>query len=363
MILHYPKLPHDLGDDPEELEVDLYSNDHIVDIADDTESPSPNKTEEMISYLTDCANNEKGLDIYQVSAFDVDGRAFGRTLLAVFAQAIGTYYLLKREIQSKSAQVAETIEALWQGEEDIWFPSTSEDMGTADALLRGAMLTIIVVYSIQQWFKVEGYRRKEGNGMYRINAVNLEDKPHFLSSWKITVGRYINILVLFAMTAGAMFVVVGDPDAFALKFSSFIGVLKMNKLFVQSKDYSDLKAKLVGIKGTKHMVSKGRKFCLWLLRHVLGSGFFLQVGLLYAWFMWMLLRMFSVWLLVSWLISLLLWTFWLKWKLQKVSNQKADVESDHSKSVSNGKHRFLCAVSAMFFCCFVVCSHLIVKYQ
>ena len=367
MSLHYPKLPYDFGDDSEELEVDLYSNDHIVGIADDAEPPSSNKTVEMITYFMDCAENKTGLDIYQVSAFDIDGRTFGRTLLAVFAQAIGTYYLLKSEYESKREKVLNTIKDIydWDGEgaSDIWFPPITDDIGIADALFRGTMLTLIAVYSAQQWFKVEGYLRKEGSGMYRINAVNLEDKPHFLSSWKITVGRYINIIVLLAVTLGAMFVVVGDPDAFALKFSSFIGVLKLNKLFVQSKDYSDFKAKLVGIKGTKHTILKRRTFCLWVIWHVLEIVFASAVSFVFGFLMWTLLRMFAVWLLAAWLISLLLWTFWRKWKLQKATSQKTDVNSDHSEIVSNGKHRFLCMVSATLFGVFVVCSHLIVKYQ
>ena len=368
MSLCYPKLQHEVGADirtdsalPEGRAAELMKDSqHVVDIAGNDEPPLSNENEGIIEYFRNCADNKKGLDIYQVCAFKDDETTLGRTLLAMFAQGLGTYYLLKSEYESKTEKFSQTIMRLCNDSSlyiHIWLPPAE---GVADSLLRATLMTLVFVYSARQWFKVEGYLRKKGSGMYRINAVNLEDKPHFLSSWKIAVGRYLNIIVLFAVTFGAMFVIIGDTQAFVLKLSSYFGVLKLNKLFVRSRDYSDLKAKLdqlVGIKATKYTISKGHEFCLLVLWDIFAFPFCLSVVLLYGFVMWMLLRMIAVWMLVSVLLSKLLWTCCEK---RKSSQQKIEVDS---KSKDKYKHlKFGCVVSASVLC-FMVALCLFVEWR
>ena len=98
-------------------------------------------------------------------------------------------------------------------------------------ILSTLLICVIVIFSVQSFSTFSQC------GMYRVNPRDLQNKPDFINRWWVTIGRYINIIVLLMIMWGCMFLIwtTVDPIMIVLKSSALFFVLRLDDMFVQNR--------------------------------------------------------------------------------------------------------------------------------
>ena len=238
----------------------MTENHHAVEItvgSEITGEMDVGKTDEIINHLEDCAENHEGLDIYQFAAFRCTVNTQPRTpyyvsalksCLALCTQLFAMGVILCDAMMPEFRRLIEDPRTYLKGQ---------PDKPVEVRMLSILLLCVIIVFSVQS------FKTFSRTGMYRINPRDLRNKPDFVNSCWITIGRYANITVLFMVMLGSMFLIFTevDPILIVLKSSALFFVLRLDDMFGGTADYQDLEKFLKSYHHRKdHKMSKCGEF-------------------------------------------------------------------------------------------------------
>ena len=86
------------------------------------------------------------------------------------------------------------------------------------------------------------YVRLSHYGMYRVNAIDLGNKPDFINPYWLLLGRFVNVTVLLMVLWGALSLIYWSADGteLILHAMAMLFLLDISSLFVTERDYREL---------------------------------------------------------------------------------------------------------------------------
>jgi len=187
-------------------------------------------TSAVIDHLRECAFRREHIDIYQMVAYRcqnrghytfTDYKALCKAVLAMFAQTVGIVVILGEDVLREHASDGPFCkkEATWS-------------MKAMSFLFCMAMCVLCY----------HRYVRLSHYGMYRVNVIDLSNKPDFVNPYWLLLGRFVNVTVLLMVLWGALSLIYWSADGTELVVHAMamLFLLDIGSLFVNERDYREL---------------------------------------------------------------------------------------------------------------------------
>ena len=195
---------------------------------------SGDSTADILEHLKQCSANRECFDIYQMTAFRYTAdrgrwpyyRSVLKSILALSTQLFAISVVIEHQV----------LEAVFEMAKDHKFCDSKTRKPFDVQIMANLLILVIIVFSLQSFTQFTRC------GMYRINSLDLHNKPAFVNAWWFTIGRYVNIAIMLMVMWSSLFLIWHntDPIFIVLKSSAMFFVLRLDDLFVQKGDYDDL---------------------------------------------------------------------------------------------------------------------------
>lgn len=196
-------------------------------------------TWDIIDHLKECAVGGAELDIYQIAAFRYTANTNPRRPYYVSAL---------KALLALCTQIVAMCLILWDGMlrefieqyDDPPIPRSYLQQHSQKSIQLRILSILIILVTVLHL--VQQFSSFTESGLYLIDPRDLRNKPDFVNSWWLTIGRYANIAVFLMVLYGSMFLIfhASEPIVIVLDSAALYFVLTLDDMFVRPIDYKDL---------------------------------------------------------------------------------------------------------------------------
>ena len=200
---------------------------HLSDRAETTSPISRIAKDEATMYIQECAKNEQGFDVFQLTAFWWKNRLVVgdmvpcRSLLCILLQ-IPASVMVVQELQfrpeSKSARCKDL------------------ELDAFHAVMLGIFGVLKATYMLMR------YRQVVYGGLYRFNLHDFSELPHFISGVPLVFGRFYNMTCYSTMCWGSLYLLYRSTSTvdMILNCIALDFVVEIDNLLVTPTDYRNV---------------------------------------------------------------------------------------------------------------------------